>query len=89
MIIYENFREKEKGDEEYLSYKEHEFEIRMYDCPHGYCVGIYIDDVLLDNKICTEFNFKEQELKKGQLNMVKLRAVKIANQLKDKFIIKK
>jgi hypothetical protein len=66
----------------------------------GYCVGIYRkgpDDRiagLVENKKCTNFTFKSREkklafgvdgLKKGEKNMVELRALKFANELYKKF----
>jgi len=101
-LTIKDFQREELGEgKHYLSAKFGDYEICLEPCLSGYCVGIYKfgpDEKiagLITGKKCTDFKFKSREnrllfgvdgLKKGEANMVKLRAMKFANEFYKSFI---
>ena len=101
MIKLEDFNQVAFDEEgkllakDYFSYKCGDFEICLEPCLNGYDVAIYRGEQkdIVGEKKCTNFDFGDRGLrfgidglKKGQANMVLLRAVKLANEFHKKFI---
>lgn len=79
----------------YKSFEFNGYEICLEECLNGFDVAIYklgpderIAD-LVEPKKCTDFDFKKgninKRLTKGQQNMIRLRAMKFANQFYKKY----
>lgn len=70
----------------YFSYKEGKYEICLEACLNGYCVGLYIAENLVQDKVCTNLKmgpamFPGFNIMTGEaLN----KAIKIANELWNK-----
>jgi len=71
----------------YFSYRRAVYEICLEACANGYDVAVYKSGNLQKPKKCTDFKFKSDSinfgingLKKGEANMVLLRALKFANE---------
>lgn len=84
----------------YHSYEFDDYELCLEPCLSGFDVALYRKGPderiagLVEEKKCTDFNFKRREgrllfgldgLKKGEKNMVTLRALKYANELITKY----
>lgn len=102
MLKFDEFERVQFGNGEHYLYKNFgDYQICLEPCLSGYCVAIYRvgpDEQIIGlvcPKKCTDFKFKSREmelafgidgLKKGESNMVILRAMKFANEFYKSFI---
>jgi len=102
MLQFKDFQHAITDDREfYYSFEKNGYEICLEQCLSGFCVAIYKfgpDEKisgLVEPKRCTEFDFAGRKyhysfgtdgLKKGEANMVRLRAMKFANIFYKKYL---